>query len=211
MKGILRYLLPCLVLLIVTAGCSKQPVQEIEAARAAVDSAISEGAEKYSPVETKKVNDALSAAMSEVKTQDGKFLKDYKNAREMLAKVKTEADAVKAGLAAKKETAKNDATLAGAAAGAAVEETKALLTKAAKGKGAKADVEALGPDIKGLEDSFAEVQKLIQSADYTAAVDKANVLKTRAAEVAEKIKQAQEKAPAKKDVKKEAKKEPKKK
>src|SRR5512139_1376921 len=112
MKGITGYFLFGFFVLFTLIACSKQPVQEINAAKSAVDSAMAEGAEKYSPAEAKKVNDALTEAMAEIKTQDGKFFKDYKKAGEMLAKVKTDSDNLKAGLAAKKEEARKKAIAA---------------------------------------------------------------------------------------------------
>jgi hypothetical protein len=47
-----------LIALFFIAGCSKQPLQEINGAKAAVDFVISEGAEKYLPADAKKLNDS---------------------------------------------------------------------------------------------------------------------------------------------------------
>jgi hypothetical protein len=184
MKGITGYFLFGFFVLFAFTACSKQPVQEINAAKSAVDSAMAEGAEKYSPAEAKKVNDALASAMSEVKMEDAKFIKDYKKAREMLAGVKTDADNLKAGLTAKKEEAKKKALAAGESAADAVSEAKASLARAIKSTKAKLDIEGLSNDIKGLDESLAEIRKLIDTEDYTTAIEKAAVLKEKAADMA---------------------------
>ncbi len=195
MKGIKTgYFLFGFLVLFALAACSKQPVQEINAAKTAVDSAMAEGAEKYSPAEAKKVNDALTEAMAEVKTQDGKFIKDYKKAGEMLAKVKADADSLKAGLAAKKEEAKKRAIAAEESANASVSAAKASLAMAMKSSKANIDMEALSNSIKELDDSSAEIRKLIATEDYTTAIEKAVGVKEKADDMVRNAGDAAEKA-----------------
>jgi len=181
MKGITRYILLGLFVLAAFTACSNQPVQEINAAKAAVDSAMAEGAEKYSPVEAAKVNDALIAAMNEVRAQDGKFFKDYKKARQMLAQVKTNADDLRAGLAVKKEEAKKKAIAAEAAAETSVREAKAYLTREIKSTKSTLDLETLSSSIRGLDESLSEIKKLINTEDYTTAIEKAGTVQEKAA------------------------------
>ncbi|MGE5300386.1 MAG: hypothetical protein ACM3MB_05410, partial [Acidobacteriota bacterium] len=172
MKGVIsNFLIGFLVVFAFTA-CSKRPVQEINAAKAAVDTAMAEGAEKYSPAEARNVNDELAVALAEVHAQDARFLKDYKKANEMLAKTKADAETLKAGLAAKKEEAKKQALATQEAAIAAVEEAKASLAKAMRSKTAKG-LDALNAAAKGLDDSLLEVKNLIDTEDFTTALEKA--------------------------------------
>lgn len=202
MKGITRYILFGFFVLFALTACSKQPVQEINAAKLAVDSAMAEGAEKYSPAEVKKVNDALTEAMTEIKTQDGKFIKDYKKAGEMLAKVKADADELRGGLAAKKEEARKKALSAEESANASVSEAKAYLSQAMKSSKADLDIEALSNSIKGLDDALAEIRKLIATEDYTTAIEKAGGVKGNAAEMVKEAGDAAEKTQPKTDTKK---------
>lgn len=180
MRGIPGYFLFGFFVLFALISCSKQPVQEINVAKMAVDSAMAEGAEKYSPAEAKKVNDALTAAMTEVRMEDSKFVKDYKKAKEMLANVKADADNLRAGLAAKKEEAKKKAFAAEESAKASVSEAKASLARAMKSTKAKLDIEVLSNNIRGLDESLAEIKKLIDTEDYTTVIEKAGTLKVRA-------------------------------
>ena len=123
-----------LIAIVFITGCSKQPLQEINTAKAAVDSIISEGAEKYLPDDAKKINDDLNKAMDEVKAQDAKTFKNYENAKKMLAAVKTEADAINAKLPAKKEEARKEAITAMEDAKIAMDAAKTLLEKAVQGE-----------------------------------------------------------------------------
>jgi hypothetical protein len=198
MKKLLLSLTLALTMLAVLTSCSKQPTQEMNDSKAAIDAVIAEGGDKYANTEVKQLNDDLTAAMDEVKIQDGKFFKNYDKAKEMLAKVKSSADTLKEEIPARKEKAKSDATAALEAAQTAVGDAKAMLGKAPKGKGTKADIEAMRADIAGLEASLAEVQSLIDGEDYLAAVDKANSVKDKAAEVSSQVTMAMEKAGKKK-------------
>ena len=207
----MRYLILSLMVVFLFVGCSKQPATEMNDAKAAVDAVIAEGAEKYAQADAKKLNDDLAAAMAEITAQDGKMMKNYSKAKEALVKVKADADTLKAGLPAKKEEAKQNAITSQTDAKTAVDDAKALLAKAPKGKGSKADIEAMKADLKGLDESLPEVQKLIDTEDYSAAIEKSNAIKEKAAGVSDQINQAMEKVGAKVEKKAETKTEAKKK
>jgi len=176
--------------LIFVVGCSKPPTEELNSAKSAVD-AVAPEASKYVAEDVKKLNDDLQAAQNEIDA------KNYKKAKEILIKVKADADTLKATLPQKKEQAKNNAITAQDAAKTAVADAKALLTKAPKGKGSRADIEAMKADIKGLEESLPELQNLIDAEDYAVATEKANAIKEKAATVSDQINQALEKVGAK--------------
>ena len=200
MKHLSKYLVVALALtlMVMLAACAKQPTQEMDAAKAAVDSAIAAGGDKYAKEEVKGLNDELTAATDEIKVQDGKFFKNYDKATEILAKVKANADTLTTEIPAKKEKAKTDAQAAIDAAKTAVNDAKALLAKAPRGKGTKADIEALRADVAGLEASITEAEGLMGTEDYMAASDKANGVKDKAAEVSSQITAAIEKVKGKK-------------
>jgi hypothetical protein len=186
MKGVSSKFLAGLLMVFAFAACSKQPVQEIIAARAAVDAAIAEGAEKYSPAEARKVNDELAAAIAEANAQDSRFLKDYKKAKEMLAGVQSDAEALKAGLASKKREAKTQALAAWETAKSAVEEARSSLIKAARSRQGNGTLDALDADAKVLDENLLELRKLIDTEDYTTALEKAGAVKENAAALSEK-------------------------
>ena len=203
MKGVVSNFLAGLLMVFAFAACSKEPVDEINAAKSAVDAAMAEGAEKYSPAEARKVNDELTAALAEVNAQDAKLSKDYKKAKEMLSKVKVDAETIKAGLAARKEDAKKQALAGLEAAGAAVDEAKASLSKALRSKEANSGIDALAADATKLDESLLEVKNLIGMEDYTTALEKADAVKKGAAALIERTKEiTTEKAAKEKAVRK---------
>ncbi len=198
----MKYLALGFILLIFLFACSKKPTAEIETTQNAVNAVISEGLGKYAPEDEKKLKDALSAAMDEIKIQDSKTFKNYDKAKQLLAEVKKSAEEMRASLPAKKEEAKQNALSALESAKSAVNEAKSLLAKAPKGKGTAADIEALKSDVKGLEESLAEVQGLIEKEEFGEAVTKANAVKDKASGVTTQITQALEKVKAERPNKK---------
>ena len=198
MNNTLKFLALGVLTIFLLAGCGKQPTEEINAAKTSVDAVVAEGAQKFAPEDAKKLNDSMQAAQDEIKVQDGKTFKSYAKAKELLAKVKADAEALKAGLAAKKEEAKKNAAAAQETAETSVKEAKALLAKAPKGKGSKADIEALKADLKGIEDSLAEIKSANDSEDYSAAIEKSNAIKDKAAAISDQIQKAMEKVGTKK-------------
>ncbi len=190
------YLVLTMAVVFLVTGCSSPPTQELDAANAAIKSLAAAGAEKYAPEDLKKFNDQVAAANAEIKAQEAKWFKSYDKSKEMLTKVKADADAFTPVLAQKKEEAKKAATTAQDAAKAAVEEAKGLLAKAPVGKESRADIEAMKADVKGLEDGLTEVQTLVASEDYRTAADKAKAISDKAAGVSDQVKQAMEKVAA---------------
>ena len=191
-----RYLVLAIAVVFMLVGCSKPPAQEQDAATASIKELAAAGADKYAPEDLKKLNDQVAAANDEIKGQEGKFFKSYDKAKEMLAKVKTDAEALKPALAAKKEEAKKNATAAQDAAKSAIEEAKGMLAKAPAGKESRADIEAMKADVKGLEDGLTDVQKLVAAEDYRNATDKAKAISDKAAGISDQVKQAMEKVAA---------------
>jgi len=189
-----------LLAMFILAGCAKQPTEDINTAQKAVEAAKAAGGDKYIPEDSKKVDDNLAAALNEIKAQDSKFAlsRNYDKAKQMLAQVKADAEKVKTDVPSKKEEAKKNALAGQEAARASVKEAKALLAKAPMGKGARADIEALKGDLKGLEDSVPELQQLIDKEDYVVATDKAKAIKEKADGVSNQIKEAMQKVKGKK-------------
>jgi hypothetical protein len=101
-------------------------------------------------------------------------------------------------LPAKKEEAKKDAIAAITAAKAALDEAKVLLAKGSREKGPGAANEAIGADIKNLEDSLKELQVQIDREDYMTIASKAGEIRNKASELSAPLKQPQGKTEKKK-------------
>ncbi|HEK85997.1 MAG: hypothetical protein ACPLZD_08590 [Candidatus Saccharicenans sp.] len=197
MKNLMKLSVLTFLVVFLFTSCAKQPTQQINDAKAAISAVVSAGGETYAKDELKKLNDDYNAAMNEINAQSKKLFKKYGKAKEMLAKVKSDADAVVKLIPARKEEAKKEALAAQNDAKAAYDEAKALLDKAPKGKGTKADIEAMKADLAGLEAQLSEVQSSIDKEDYFGAKDKANSIKEKANAISEQVKAAIEKVKGK--------------
>ena len=193
MKNLMKISVLGLLVVFLFTSCAKQPTQQIDEAKAAIDAVVKAGGDIYAKDELKKLNDDYNAAMDEVNAQAKKLFKKYGKAKEMLAKVKADAESVAQLIPARKEEAKNNALTALNEAKAAFETAKALLDKAPKGKGTKADIEAMKSDLAGLEAQLAEVQASIDREDYFGARDKAVSIKEKANAISEQVNVAIEK------------------
>jgi chromosome segregation ATPase len=192
MRNIIRLWVLGIAVVFLFASCSK-PQQAIDEAQAALEAAKNEGADIYAAEELKALEDSMASAMDEVEAQSKKFFKSYGDARDSLAQLKADADALKASIPERKEKAKNDAIAMMEEAQAAVAEAKALLEKAPRGKGTRADIEAFTADLKGMEDSLVNVQEMIDSGDYLGALDSAKAIQEKAANISQEIQRAIEK------------------
>jgi len=193
MKNLMKISVLGLLVVFLFTSCAKQPTQQIDEAKAAIDAVVKAGGDIYAKDELKKLNDDYNAAMDEVNAQAKKLFKKYGKAKEMLAKVKADAESVAQLIPARKEEAKNNALTALNEAKAAFETAKALLDKAPKGKGTKADIEILKSALPGLEAQLAEVQASIDREDYFGARDKAVSIKEKANAISEQVNAAIEK------------------
>lgn len=175
----LLVVLASLALVASLTACAKAPTEEVNATKASLDAAVADGAQQYTPEDYKMVADQLAAANAEIKVQEEKFFKNFDKAKQMLAKAKADGDALKGKVAARKEELKQAAIATMAQVTTALEEAKALLAKAPKGKGSKAEIEAMQTDLAGVEAMIPEVQPMIDGGDFIGANEKANAILAR--------------------------------
>jgi len=95
MRSLTKVLILILSLTFLCMGCDRRPIQEINDTEAAVNAAIKESANKYAREEIKKLKVDFDAALNEIEMQSKKVFRDYGKARELLSKVKTDAEALK--------------------------------------------------------------------------------------------------------------------
>jgi hypothetical protein len=175
----LLVVLASLALVASLTACAKAPAEEVNATKGALDAAVAEGAQQYTPEDYKVVADQLAAANAEIKVQEEKFFKNFDKAKQMLAKAKADAEALKGKVAQRKEELKQAAIATLEQANTALVEAKELLAKAPKGKGSKAEIEAMATDLAGVEAMIPEVQPMIDGGDFIGANEKANAILAR--------------------------------
>ena len=190
MRNTMKGLVLALVVVFAFTSCAKQPAQQMDAANAAIQAVADAKGGIYAAEELSKLKGDLQAAMDEINAQSKKFFKKYGPAKEMLAQVVADAEAVNAMIPGRIEEARMAAETAISGAKTAWDEANALLAKAPVGKGSKADIEAMKSDLAGLEAAMAEVQGAFDAEDYFGAKDKAMAVKDKAAAISEQVQAA---------------------
>jgi protein TonB len=132
MRVIVRFRAIALGLAITVTGCASPPNADVDAAKAALDNAATDGAGQYAPESLKAAQDARAALEVELKAQEDKWFKSYDKTKELAAAAKAAGDKAAADAVAGKEKA--DAVAAKAKADAAAR-TKAKLAAVRIGRG----------------------------------------------------------------------------
>jgi hypothetical protein len=190
MKNTAKILAVAVTASLVFSSCAKQPGDQIDAAKAAIQAVVSAKGDVYAKDELKKINDDMQSAMVEIAAQSKKFFKKYGGSKEALAKIIADADAVKALIPVRIEEAKAAAETAMNEAKTGWDEAKALLEKAPRGKGTQADIAAMKSDLAGLESALGEAMTRFDAEDYLGAKERAEAVKEKAVEISDQIKAA---------------------
>lgn len=157
-------------------GCAKPPVQELNTAKAALDTARVMEADKYVAASYSAAQDSLNAAIAEIEKQkSGNALtSNYDRAKALLASATATAQSARAQAQTEKLKVQAEVDTSLTKATGLVTETKDLLSKAPKGKEGKAALEAIGNEISTVEMSLGEAQKERTDNNLMDARDKAN-------------------------------------
>lgn len=201
MKKLTAMLAVCFVALLF-AGCASEPTQEINDTKAAIDAAAAEGAATYCAEDLTKLNERYTTALESAKANTGKLFKSNQEAKDLLLQIKTDAEALKATVPAKKEEAKNAAMTALAEVKTLVDETKVLVENAPTGKDSQAEIEAFKADLTALDEAIAAAQGQIDAENFLGASEACPAMKEKVTGISDQVKAAIEKIEAKKGKKK---------
>ena len=105
MRVIVRFRAIALGLVVTVTGCASPPNADVDAAKAAVDKAATDRADKYAAESLKAAQDARAALDAELKAQEGKWVKSYDKTKELAIAAKAAGDKAAADAAAGKEKA----------------------------------------------------------------------------------------------------------
>lgn len=177
-----KYALVALVVVatLVLAGCSKLPQAELDAARAAMDSATTADAATYAPEALGLAQETMRQVDAEIAAQETKLFKSYEKTAELIAQAETQAEAAQQAAVAGKEQARQEATAALEAARKALTAAEAALAVMPASKDAKADLEAMTADLQVLRGILAEAESAFQVEDYATARQSAEEVRSEA-------------------------------
>ena len=139
-------------LALMATGCASPPNTDVDAAKAAIDKAATQGADRFAPESLKSAQDARAALDAELKAQDDKWVKSYDKAKELAVAAKNAGDKAAADAAAGKEKA--DAIAAKARADAAAAKARAAIAPVRVGGQIKAPTKI--KDVKPLYPAIAQ-------------------------------------------------------
>jgi len=165
-----------LVTLAVTSGgCATPPKTGIDVAKAAVDKAVAAKANEYAPQSLSAALDAQAKLDAELKVQDGHLpmMRSYSDAMKLAEVVtaagkKAEEDAAKA-----EQFARSEASTLVVDAKAVIQDAEAQLDNAPKGKGARADLDVMKPDLVAAKSAVGEAETALAGQRYRDAKAKA--------------------------------------
>lgn len=178
-----RSFLAVVTVLFVLSGCEKAPQAEIDAAKAALDSAKTAQADVYAAAEYNALQDSLNSVMVKVEEQNSKTFPSYSALKEQLQAIPAlSAQAITAAQANKAQL-KAEAIAALQEVKTILDSDKELLTKAPKGKEGAAALEEIKQEIELIETSLNEVNATIETANYVEAKDKVNAMKEKASAI----------------------------
>ena len=183
MRFNVKFLVIILGLALTVAGCGAPPKADMDAAKAALDSATAAGAGEYAGASLTAAQDAQTALDAELKAQGGNWFKSYTKAKELAAAVKTAGEKAAADAATGKDTARNEATAAIGEAKTLLTEAQALLAKAPKGKGSAADIEAMKTDLATAATAITEAEGALSGGKFLGAKAKAEAARNTASTV----------------------------
>jgi TonB family protein len=105
MRAIVRARAIALGFAITVTGCGAPPSADVDAAKAAVDKAAADRADRYAAASLKSAQDARAALDAELKAQEGKWVKSYDRTKELAVAAKAAGDKAAADAVAGKEKA----------------------------------------------------------------------------------------------------------
>lgn len=170
-----RYLVP-VVLSLAVASCAKPPEADIQAARAALDSARAAGAVEYASQSLTVAEDAMAKLDAEIQAQQGRFfmVRSYDQARQEATTAAAAARLATSEAVMAKEKARSESSELLARANTLLTEAGELLAVAPAGKGTAMDIAAMTADVQSASQTLQEAQQAFDAGRYQEASAKAS-------------------------------------
>ena len=171
----------------VLAGCDDPPTAELDAAKQALDSARTVGAERFAADEYSAAQRAYSEAETTTNTEAERFFlfKDFEQARAQIADAKSKAMQAESAAEAEKKRQRESAEAVIATARDAIAAAYTSLEEAPSGKGTEADIEELRAELSTAEADLDAAEAALDSENFSGAESLAESADQKATEVAD--------------------------
>jgi len=173
-------------------ACASRPDADIAAANESLGAARVAEAESYAPDEYAKASDSLKEAQAEISVQEDKFAltRSYDKAVEILSRAKQEAQQAAEAASANREKVKAEVESTQARISTLLSETRDMLDSAPKGKGTKADLEALAADLAAAEGSLGAASQSVSDGKFLQARDELEAVSAKITSIRTEIENA---------------------
>lgn len=179
-----------LMMVAILVGCGKEPIAQVDAAKAAVAAAKTAQADIYLPAEFSVLQDSMNVVLAEIESQKSKLFKSFSAPKLKLEQVTTMANEVVAKTGIKKEEVKSADVGLLAEVMTVMEENTGLIAKAPKGKEGQAVLEQIRAEMTEIQGSVTEAQTLVDKGAYMDAHNKVSVAKEKAVGINTELKEA---------------------
>jgi PBP1b-binding outer membrane lipoprotein LpoB len=161
---------------LLATGCSQPPTDALNAARAALETARSSEAMDYAPESLQAAESAVDAMEAELKVQNEAFAltRSYDKTAELATAATTAAEKAATDASAGREMTMNEASARFEAVKTSLAETSEMIAKAPRGKGTRADIEAMKMDVAGVEAGLVDFESAFAAGRYKEALAKAD-------------------------------------
>lgn len=205
LKRIIIYAVFLLAFAFAFTGCAKPPDDLAAVAKTSVEKLMAaEGATYAAATELQAISAKIAAAEKDIAEQKEKFIffRNYDVAAVNLSEAAGQANSLALEMPKRKQAAKDAANAAYTEAAKAILDASTAIASAPKGKGTRADIEALAADLAGVKDMVADATGLISKEKFIEARSACESLKSRADSITAQVEVAKAKAAATKPAKK---------
>jgi hypothetical protein len=152
-------------------GCQQAPTQQVAATQQALEEARAAQADQYAPDEFGQAQKSFTDATDEIAAQGKAFFltRGYTKADELLKEAQMKVQTAQTAATENKEKVKHEVETLTTETEAAIQAANAALLKAPRGKGAKAELEAMKADLDTTTTALAEARDMYSKGDYLGA------------------------------------------
>lgn len=154
-------------------GCGKPPVEELNAARAALDAARQAEAEVYAPDTYRSASNTLNDANAKSEA------KDYEGARTAAIQARELADRARSEAQTAKQQTRDDAQTIVNRVTSGLSDVRIAMGSAPRGKGADDDLDQINADLSQAESSLNNARTHLSSGKYRDALTEARSAETK--------------------------------
>ncbi|MFH1008234.1 MAG: hypothetical protein V1800_12165 [Candidatus Latescibacterota bacterium] len=179
----------------VMAGCAKPPVEEMDAATAAVKRAETAEVAMYAPQEFRALDDSLKAMTALADKQQSRFalLRNYKQAKTLAQATVDLAEKVENIALENKARMRKETEDLVAQAQTAIDSVSAVLAVAPVVKDTKADIQQFKMDLSAFQASLTEGRSALSREDFSGAQATARAVLSKASTLKNEIQAGMEK------------------